>query len=166
MENQTFTEIDKTSTKYEQAMLSAFIQKNSKERFYQKALERMLVTGEPNLKWNWSWWGFIGGWLFLLYRKSYLAALVVFTASIFSATIPFGTLILMVITGGIAPYLIIKKYYRLKTEIESHHQDEQARIKAMQEVGGYHTWVIWLAVIFYSLLLIGAISLSSLALGF
>ncbi len=139
---------------YEADMLAAFVQKEDKIPFYQRALDKMMVTGEPNLKWTWSWWSFFGGWAFLLYRKSYLPALGFFLLSMTLGMLFPLNLILMIILGGIGPYFVIKRYYRLKSEIEGHHSEAYARVQAMKAVGGFHTWVPWVIVGFYLILIV------------
>ncbi|MDR0664227.1 MAG: DUF2628 domain-containing protein [Helicobacteraceae bacterium] len=62
---------------YDEKMLAAFVKKPSKMPFYRDLYERAASLGAPRLCWKWSWWAFFGGALFPLYRKTYLAALVV-----------------------------------------------------------------------------------------
>ncbi|BBP44592.1 hypothetical protein [Thiosulfativibrio zosterae] len=151
-------------TEYETAMLNAFVQKLDKLSYYQNAYQTMNLTGsgQPQLKWFWSWWGFGGGFAFLLYRKAYLEALVAFILGILVNVIPFGGLILMIVMGGTSPYFVVKRYATLKAEIERSHADPDARIQAMQAVGGFHTWVIWVTAIFYGLVLLGILSMLSM----
>jgi len=139
---------------YDEAMLTAFVQKPNKMPFYKQALQKMTITGKPNLKWTWSWWGFFGGWAFLLYRKAYLPAVAFFFASIISMAIPLAPLILMIILGGVAPYFVVKRYDRLKSEIEGNIEDSNLRIEAMKQVGGYHSWIAWVLGIIYGVMLI------------
>lgn len=144
---------------YEDDMLQAFIQKSDKVAYYQNALKKMTVTGQVNFRWHWSWWAFIGTWLFLLYRKAYLPALISFAIALI---IPFAWILFMIVMGGIAPYFVIKRYTTLKNEIELRYNDSQKRIEAMQEVGGFHTWVVWVAVIL-NLLIMPIMFIGSLA---
>lgn len=136
---------------FDQALLEAFVQKPSKIDYYQKAIRKMMVTGSPNLQWHWSWWGFFGGWAFLLYRKAYLAALITFLITSAISFIPFGGIASMIVLGGIAPYFIVKRYATLKQQVENRYQTEEEKLDAMRKVGGYHNWVAWAAGIFYAL---------------
>lgn len=162
-ESQTAAEFihsPETNDQYEQAMLEAFVQKPSKITYYQNALKKMMVTGSPNLQWHWSWWGFFGGWVFLLYRKAYLAALVTFLITSAISFIPFGTIVSMIVLGGIAPFFIIKRYAMLKQQIENRYETEEERLSAMTKIGGFHNWVAWVAGIFYALLILGLLVIS------
>jgi lipid-A-disaccharide synthase-like uncharacterized protein len=67
--------------KYEENMLGTFVGKPEKTPFYLDLYERATRSGAPKLCWKWSWWAFFGGALFLIYRKAYLAALIVFGLS-------------------------------------------------------------------------------------
>jgi hypothetical protein len=142
-------------SQYEDRMLEAFVQKPEKMHFYKKLLNASFVNGVTTFKWQWSWWAFFAGWLFLLYRKAYLPALVAFIASFFVGLIPiFGWLIVMVTLGGVAPHFVIRRYLTLKAEIEAQNEDEQTRIDTMRQLGGYHSWVVWVAAIFWGLMAI------------
>ncbi|MDR1451559.1 MAG: DUF2628 domain-containing protein [Helicobacteraceae bacterium] len=67
---------------YDDKMLAAFVKKPAKTPFYRDLYERATSPGAPTLCWKWSWWAFFGGALFLLYRKTYLAALIVWAANL------------------------------------------------------------------------------------
>ncbi|MBN2864928.1 MAG: DUF2628 domain-containing protein [Thiotrichales bacterium] len=146
---------------YEENLMAAFVQKPEKVPYYQKAYDALNLTGSgnPQLKWFWSWWGFAGGFAFLLYRKAYLAALVAFILGILMNVVPFGSLILMIVLGGISPYFVIKRYAMLKADIEQNHTEIEDRIQAMQAVGGTHPWVVWIAVIVYGFIFLGLVSM-------
>ncbi|MDX1796026.1 MAG: DUF2628 domain-containing protein [Hydrogenovibrio sp.] len=139
---------------YETRLMEAFIQKPSKMEYYQAAYDKMTATGTPNLKWHWSWWGFFGGWAFLLYRKAYLPALVTFIVSTILSFLPFGGIATMIVLGGITPYFVIKRYANLKIQVENRYEDPEKRIDAMREVGGFHTWVAWAGLIYYAFVIL------------
>lgn len=63
----------------------------------------------------------------------------------------------MIILGGIAPYFVIKRYTELKRDIETRHHREADRLRLMSELGGYHTWVAWVAAILVVLSVVGLI---------
>jgi hypothetical protein len=134
------------SEDYENKMIEAFINKDEKTLWYQDAFSKFNVNGVDVMRWNWSWWAFGTGFLFLLYRKQYLPSLVLFILSVTIGTLPFITLILMILSGGYAPYFIYKGYKQKKEEIEAKIDDEELRIQTMREVGGYHQWVVWLYI--------------------
>ncbi|SFC16719.1 Protein of unknown function [Marinospirillum celere] len=138
----------------ESRLLEAYIQKPEKMSFYQKGLEKMQQAGVFGFRWHWSWWAFFFGWAFLLYRKAYLPALGAFFFVAVLSIIPFGFLIGMIVVGGSASYFILKRFNDLKNTLKG---TEEERVKAMYAFGGFHTWVIWAAAIFYTLTFITAV---------
>ncbi len=139
---------------YEYKMLEAFINKPEKTQWYKNAFEQFNVNGIDTMKWVWSWWAFGAGWAFLLYRKQYLPALVLFVVTMISASIPFAGIILMILSGGYATYFVYQGYQKQKAQIEAKIDDEAQRIETMRAVGGYNSWVVWL-YIFINLLVFG-----------
>jgi len=147
VETQNENSVNETSSDYEEKMLDAFVQKPDKLYWYKRAFAKYNFNGMDKIAWNWSWWAFFGGFWFLLYRKAYLPALALFGLSIIAGFIPIvGPLILAVLTGGYGTYFIYKKYKDLKTQIEATEKDEKRRIEAMLHLGGYNSWVVWLAI--------------------
>jgi len=143
---------------YEESMLKAFINKPEKYDWYKKSFSKFDINGVPNMKWNWSWWSFFGVSSFLLYRKAYLAALIVFIVTVVTAPIPFIGLIIAILVGGYGTYFIYKRYLKKKLEIESNITDKNERILAMEKIGGYNQWVIWVHYGFVILTIIGIIA--------
>jgi hypothetical protein len=147
------TEISELSQQeYENAMIEAFIDKPEKTIWYQLAFAKFNINGIDSMKWVWSWWAFFGGWAYLLYRKQYIPALVLFIISIFAGAIPFGGLLLAVLAGGFSTYFVYKGYKHKKAEIEANIEDINKRVETMRAVGGYNAWVIWVYVIFVGLM--------------
>ena len=138
------------SNEYEARMIEAFVGKPEapeKGLWYANTFAKYNVNGVDAIKWRWSWWAFMGGIFFLLYRKAYAAAGGLFLISLVSGIIPFGGLVVWVLTGGFSPYFVYKVYKTKKLEIETVQGDENQRVAMMQELGGYNQWVIWVAVI-------------------
>ena len=143
---------------YEERMLAAFVQKPEKMGYYRMAWGRFHVNGIFRFTWCWSWWGFFGTWAYLLYRKAYLAAVVTFGAGLLFGSFPFfGSLIFAVIMGGIGPYFIMRRYRDVKEEIEATVEDEATRIETMEQMGGYHRWVIWVVALMYAVIFAAAL---------
>jgi hypothetical protein len=138
---------------YENAMIEAFVDKPEKTLWYQNAFSKFNVNGIDSMKWVWSWWAFFGGWAFLLYRKQYIPALVLFFVSLVAGFIPFGGLLVAVLAGGFSTYFIYKGYKHKKAEIEATIDDPAKRIETMRAVGGYNQWVVWVYAIFVGLML-------------
>ena len=135
-----------TMNDYDNNMVEAFVNKPEVTQWYKNAFSRYSVNGVEKMAWVWSWWAFFGGIFYLLYRKAYMAAFGLFVLTIVSFAIPFGGLIVWILTGGLAPYFVYKTYQSKKAEIEAAIDDEPKRIETMRVVGGYNDWAIWLAV--------------------
>jgi uncharacterized membrane-anchored protein len=133
---------------YENAMIEAFVNKPEKTLWYQNAFSKFNINGVDSMKWVWSWWALSGGWAFLLYRKQYLAAVVLFFISTIASFIPLLSLIVAIFTGGFSTFFIYKGYKQKKAEIEASIEDTQKRIETMREVGGYNQWVVWVYILF------------------
>jgi len=132
---------------YEDRILAAFVGKPEKYFFYKRAFSKYNVNGIDHLKWVWSWWAFLGNWAFLVYRKTYLWAVIFFVLSL----IPYVNIISLIVLGGTGIYFVYQKYKKLKFEIENTVQDEDERLKMMIELGGYNSWIAWVAGIIIAL---------------
>lgn len=151
------------SQEYSNRMVEAFIGKDEKTVWYQNTFSRYNVNGIDTMQWNWSWWAFFGGFLFLLYRKQYGPAAILFIASaIISAIIPFGWIAASILAGGYAAYFVYKGYKEKLNELESKIEEEVKRIETMAVVGGYHAWVVWIYIVFAILGLVMFISYMSI----
>lgn len=130
---------------YENQMLEAFVQNPEKIEWYNNAFSKFNVNGVDKMAWVWSWWAFFGTFWFLLYRKAYLPALVLFIINILAAAVPLLGLIVWILTGGFASYFVYKTYKQKKNEIETKIVDFKKRIETMNELGGSNEWVVWVA---------------------
>ena len=131
-------------TDYYKKMIEAYIGKEEETHWYQLSFSKFNTNGVDTVKWNWSWWAFGLGFMFLLYRKQYIPAVVLFFLSISIGIIPFMSIILMLLSGGYSTYFVYKGFKSKLLEIEANIEDEETRIETMQEVGGYNQWVVWL----------------------
>lgn len=143
---------------HDKAMLSVFIDKPEKEAWYEQAFSQYSINGVDQMRWVWSWWAFGGGPFFLLYRKAYFAAGILFAVMILISVVPFGTLATSILAGGYANYFVYKVYREKRREIETKVSEEQLQIETMKQVGGYHTWVIWVAALLFALWLAGVVA--------
>ncbi len=143
------------SQEHNHKMIEAFIGKPDKTLWYEMSFQKYNLHGVDAMKWNWSWWGFAGGFLFLLYRKQYLPALGVFIASMTLGMIPFVGLIIAILVGGYGTFFVYKGYKKKLHEIQSNIEDESLQIQTMREVGGYHQWVVWLYALFIGVIFSG-----------
>ena len=108
---------------YDYRMIEAFVDKEEATLWYVNAFKKFNVNGIDSLKWNWSWWAFFGNIFYLLYRKSYLAAFILFILTFVAVVVPFGSLILWVLSGGFAPYVVYKTYQAKKKRINATRYD-------------------------------------------
>lgn len=130
-------------------LLNAHLQKDSKTYVYLPRVESNLINDKPNFNLTWSWWAFFMTWAFFLYRKMYLTAFAFFVLSILSTTIQFGGLILSIVAGATAFYFYTTKFYSdlIKADYQNRNIEE---VKTdLMKLGGYHSWVTFLAVIVY-----------------
>jgi len=139
---------------YDEQMIEAYINTPKKNTWYQNAFQKYNVNGVDKLAWHWSWWAFFGGFFFLLYRKAYIAALGLFVASIIISPIPILSFILWIASGGFSVYFIYLKYQQKKKETEASCQTEEECIQAIKNVGGVNKWVIWVAAILNTIVLV------------
>lgn len=107
-------------------MLKEFIRNSNKENYFNDAAKKMIVDDSLQARFKWSWWAFFFTISYLLYRKLYVPAIVIFAVNItftalfilsessvmllLNAFITYGT---MVMLGSFAPYLVIRRYYFL-----------------------------------------------------
>ena len=87
-----------------------------------------------------------------------MSALGLFIISIIGGAIPLIGLIIAILAGGYATYFIYKTYQQKKLEIETKLQDPEQRIETMQQLGGYHQWVVWFNIFIGSLAIIGILA--------
>jgi len=151
------------SADYENNMIEAFVNKPTEPEtilWYQNAFKKFNTNGVESIAWHWSWWGFFGGFLFLLYRKAYLAALGLFMLQIFFSfiPIPYISLVLWILTGGFSTYFVYKAYSDIKRKIEMVESDEEERIHLMRQLGGYNNWVIWIYGLFFLLTMLSIVA--------
>ncbi len=129
---------------YENKMLEAFIQKPEVFQWYKRAFSKYNINGIKRMAWVWSWWAFGGGIFYLLYRKTYLAALLIFLVSVITSKIPFIGILISIFLGGFGVYFVYLKYQKIKQDIETTIKDNEKRIETMQQLGGYNNWAIWI----------------------
>ena len=129
---------------YSDKMIEAFIDKPEKTLWYRHAFSKFNVNGVDAMKWHWSWWAFFGSFFFLLYRKQYVPALVLFIASVTIGMVFPLSIVISILAGGYSTYFIYKGYKKQLLEVEANVEDVQKRVDTMREIAGFHQWVIWL----------------------
>lgn len=138
-------------------LLESHLQKEQKVSVYKPRVEANLVNGHPTFKATWSWWAFFGTWAFFLYRKMYLVAVLFFFATVLTAFIPFSTIIIMIISGMSAFYFYTKK---LNSDLDIAGIEDKPLHEVkdnLSKLGGYNSWVVWVAVVFYTIVMLSVI---------
>ena len=139
-------------------LLEAHLQKDKKVDVYQPRVEANMMNGHPTFKATWSWWAFFGTWAFFLYRKMYLVAAIFFIATVITAFIPFSSIIIMIISGISAFYFYTKKLNNdLNIAGVSEKPFEEVK-ENISKLGGYNSWVVWIAIILYSIMLLSVVA--------
>lgn len=140
-------------------LLKIHLDKDKKIDVYKAEIEKNTVNGITVFELSWSWWAFFTGWAFFLYRKMYLHALIFFVLSVFSFLIPFAHIIIMIVSGMTGFYFYTKKFNNdLIKASENSNSIDEAKVQ-LARLGGYHTWVMWVGIIYY-------LYLSSVIIGF
>lgn len=125
--------------------IRAFVGANS--HYYIQQFSKFNITGREKfcLTWNWSCFGFT--FLWMLYRKMYLNAVLTFV--IFC--IPGVNIILHIAAGILGDYLYYSHVKQKIHEIRTIPAQQNINL-VYQEVGGVHRWVITVGVIIMILL--------------
>lgn len=132
-----------------ESLLEVHLQKPEKVFVYKPNVKSNMVNDRVVFKPTWSWWAFFGGWLFFLYRKMYVTAAIFFLLGFVAAVIPFGNVLLMIATGITGFYFYTQKFYN-DLEIAEYNERPIEDVKqTLQYLGGYHSWVVVVAVIYY-----------------
>ena len=132
---------------YDFKMIEAYIDKPEVTQWYVNAFKRFNVNGVDIAKWHWSWWAFFGSVFYLLYRKAYVSAGILFVLLLVAWFIPFGWFVLWILAGGYSPYFVYKAYKEKRLEVEAKIEDETKRFETMQVLGGANEWALIIGVI-------------------
>lgn len=118
--------------------VEAFLATPEKFYWYKNAFQKYDVNGIDNLSWNWSWYAFFFGPLYLVYRKCYIEAILVQLALVVGSVVfPLSSFIFSVIVGGFSPYLIFKKYKKVTTELDKNpNLSFDEKIDSLRRIGG------------------------------
>lgn len=141
-------------TPQERGLIRAYI-RSGNEAYYQRAFTRYRLGGD-SLSWCWSWGAFLGGPLFLLYRKRYLEATILFVVGLFLHSLPFGTILYMIARGGTLPYLIYRHFRAELAYAQTLSDDPTEWEKHLTREGGTSLLALLLGLALYAILAIGA----------
>lgn len=118
----------------------AFIGDNSEK--YLKKFEKFSLGGVENFSLTWHWPALFFGPFWALYRKLYLASVVLLILSF----IPVANLLVGIAFAMVANYLYYKDA-RAKILKFSHIQPIEQRLEVLSKAGGVHVWVAALVII-------------------
>jgi len=121
--------------------IRAFVGNNAD--YYIQNFSKFTKTGIDKFCPTWNWSTFCFTFIWMLYRKMYVQAVITFV--IFC--LPGINIILHIVAGVAGNYLYYKHAKKKILEIRSTRTLENL-CPVLQEEGGVHTWVIWLAVVF------------------
>ncbi|MGL5950107.1 MAG: DUF2628 domain-containing protein [Cetobacterium sp.] len=117
--------------------LKSYIATPDKFDWYKKTFSKYEVNGVEKFEWSWSWWAFWGGFIYLLYRKCYLEAFILAVITIVIDSIsPLSGLVFSIVTGGVLPYLVYKKYKNTISKIEQTETRFDKQIGMIKSLGG------------------------------
>ena len=138
----TNTSTASTPKSYELEKFEAYISPNGGDDetvlTYKKKFKPYNTNGVEKFAFNWSWSGFLLGFIFLFHRKAYKEAGIVFAGSfLLSLILPVvGPIISFVCMGVLSPYLLYKRFKSIESKIESTIDDREKRIESFKEMGG------------------------------
>jgi len=128
---------------------SAFIQQNA--AVYVPKFRQFMVGGIDNFTATWHWPAFFAGFPWLLYRKLYVWALIVFVVNL----VPYVAFITSIAMGISANYLYYKHAREKITALKTASSSVSAATLA--EVGGVNTWVVVVSIVFGVLVLLAVV---------
>ena len=131
----------------------AFIGKNADR--YLSQFRRFQITGRDRFAVTWNWSAFFLGFIWMLYRKMVLWALVTFII----ALTPIGFPLTMIGWGIVGNYLYYVQARKKILDIKSR-QTAAPTVLSLQELGGVNRWVWFVGIFFFLfLLVVGALGI-------
>ena len=123
-----------------------FIGKNADH--YWRKFKSFRSTGQEGFAFTWSWSAFFFGFIWMLYRKMYLWALLAFIISLTSITFP----LLMIGWGLIGNYIY---FWHVRKKILEHRTPISSGVskRSLAEIGGVNRWIWFIGVILFLFLL-------------
>lgn len=139
---------------YEDKALLSYLGKEKGFEWYKKSFAKHDAK-KGKFAWSWSFWAFIGGGWYFIYRRMFVEGVCLLALGVFLATTyPAMMLSLKISMGGIAPYMLYVRYKNTKNDVESKYKKEKGRLEALGERGGYFQPAIYLAVGVYLLAIV------------
>ena len=127
--------------------------------WYKDSFEKGDLSG--GFSWKWSWWAFLGNWLYLLYRKCYLEGISYFLlvhmlGGLVSKYMPNlaemvggASLFIGLLSGGLLHNLVYRRYLKSKTIVEDKSVSNEEMEKKMKSIGGTDKRAVIIGVIGY-----------------
>ena len=147
-------------------LISAYIgEKESLEKtkktlnWYKDSFEKGDLSG--GFSWKWSWWAFLGNWLYLLYRKCYLEGISYFLlvhllGGLASKYMPNlaemvggASLFIGLLSGGLLHNLVYRRFLKSKTIIENKAVSNEEMENKMKSIGGTDKRAVIIGIVAY-----------------
>ena len=142
--------------------LDLYLKTPQKTMLYARVAEKFFYSsGKRYVKFQitWSWWAFFFTFWFFIYRKSYIAALIIFILTCISGSVSslatdpiadgiigfFINFFIMIFSAIFAKFLVIKQF-----EKELMFEDDNV----LRYNGGANRWVVWLILIGWILIIV------------
>jgi len=118
-------------------VLEAYLGTPDKYDWYKHAFDKYEINGVEKFAWNWSWYSFLFGYVYLVYRKCYIEAILLWVAQMIIAGL-FGItgIVIMILCGGLLPYLVYKRYKKIALEVENIDGNYIKKLETIKELGG------------------------------
>jgi len=138
---------DESKTEVTEEDFSHFIGKNADK--YLRKFKKFTVGGVDKASITWNWPAFFFGFLWMLYRKLYLWALLAFVLPIIPFLPSYSGLLIMIVWGMTGNYIYYKhakkKILKLKTDQLSF--DLSLMAASLRKIGGVNRWVAYIPAI-------------------
>lgn len=153
-------------TQAERELIRAYINSPASLFYYESAFTRFRLRGFDSFAWHWSWWAFWGGPLFLLYRKLYIEAILLFIVGLFLHSLPFGTILYMVLRGGVLTYLIYRRFQNKLAHAKALSDSFEDQKRFLQKEGGTSLGALLVGIFAYLLFGLGLLLHLGLSVAF
>lgn len=145
-------------------VLEAYLGTPDKYQWYKNAFSKYEVNGIEKIAWNWSWYSFFFSYVYLVYRKCYVEAILLWIfQTIVACTLGIAGIVIMILCGGFLPYLVYKKYKKTAIEVEKIHGDYEKKLETMKELGGVNKFARNIMIGLFILSILSVLGLAAFA---
>lgn len=149
------------------SLLLTHLRTPDKVDIYYDALRKCLEGNRLVFTATWSWWAFFGGAFYFFYRRMTRPGLLLLIPTVVLCFVPIPMVGFLVNVGcGVAAkYLYCKKFIGDLDIAGYPDRSPEEMHRSLARLGGYNSWAIWVAVLWYTLSLIVTIVLVGAVLG-